>query len=184
MTPDGDLLTLLPARPDLAKAVWDYYLRNREFLAPFDPPHEESFYTLAYQRRALRRDAAMARRGEGWIFYVIRDAEPGKVIGRVVLNGVFWGSFCSCFLGYKLDKDYLNRGYMTRAVNLAVDWGFKQGLHRIEANIMPRNLPSLRVAEKCGFQNEGISPQYLRINGKWEDHVHMVKLNPDWGEWA
>jgi len=49
---------------------------------------------------------------------------------------------------------------------------------------MPRNLPSLRVAEKCGFQNEGLSPRYLQINGKWEDHVHMVKLNPDWSGWA
>lgn len=184
MIPDDDLLTLLPAKPALAKAVLDYYLRNREFLEPFDPLREESFYTLAYQRRALRRDAAMARRREGWAFYITRNAEPGKIIGRVVLSGVVWGSFCSCFLGYKLDKDYLNRGYMTRAVHLAVAWGFEQGLHRIEASIMPRNLPSLRVAEKCGFQNEGTSPQYLQINGRWEDHVRMAKLNPDWEEWT
>ena len=102
----------------------------------------------------------------------------------MALTGAIWGSFCSCFLGYKLDKDYLNRGYMTGAIGLVTAWGFEVGLHRIEANIMPRNLPSLRVAEKCGFQNEGLSPRYLQINGKWEDHVHMVKLNPDWSGWA
>lgn len=184
MTLSNDRLSLLPAKPSLAKAVLDYYLRNRDFLAPFDPLLEESFYTLSYQRRALRRDAAMARRGEGWVFYITPKAEPGKIIGRVALSGAVWGSFCSCFLGYKLDKDYLNQGYMTAAINLATAWGFAQGLHRIEANIMPRNLPSLRVAEKCGFQNEGVSPQYLQINGRWEDHVRMAKLNPDWGEWA
>ena len=51
------------------------------------------------------------------------------------------------------------------------------GLHRIEANIMPCNLPSLGVAEKCGFVREGLSRKYLKINGVWEDHIHMVRLN-------
>ena len=50
-------------------------------------------------------------------------------------------------------------------------------LHRVEANIMPRNQASLRVAEKCGFQPEGLARRYLCINGVWEDHLHMVRLN-------
>lgn len=41
---------------------------------------------------------------------------------------------------------------------------------------------ALRVAEKCGFVGEGVSRAYLRINGKWEDHVHMVLLNDAWTE--
>lgn len=51
------------------------------------------------------------------------------------------------------------------------------GIHRIEANIMPKNKRSLRVVEKLGFYNEGIANKYLNINGKWEDHIHMVLLN-------
>ncbi|MEG0680254.1 MAG: 30S ribosomal protein S5 alanine N-acetyltransferase, partial [Eubacterium sp.] len=27
------------------------------------------------------------------------------------------------------------------------------------------------------FQNEGLSKKYLKINGQWEDHIHMVLLN-------
>ena len=184
MTLSDQRLTLLPAKPALARATLDYYLRNREFLTPFDPLREEEFYTLSGQKRSLRHDERMARREEGWAFYIAPNGEPEKIIGRVVLSGVIWGSFCSCFLGYKLDKDYVNRGYMTAAIDLVVAWAFEQGLHRIEANVMPRNLASLRVLEKCGFQKEGVSPQYLQINGRWEDHVHMVKLNPDWGEWT
>ena len=42
---------------------------------------------------------------------------------------------------------------------------------------MPRNRASLRVLEKNGFVCEGLSRYYLKINGIWEDHVHMVKLN-------
>jgi ribosomal-protein-alanine N-acetyltransferase len=51
------------------------------------------------------------------------------------------------------------------------------GLHRLEANIMPRNKASLRVVEKLGFSEEGLSRKLLLINGRWEDHVRMVKLN-------
>ena len=55
-------------------------------------------------------------------------------------------------------------------------------LHRVEANVMPRNTASLRVLEKCGYRPEGLARRYLRINGVWEDHIHMVRLNePDKG---
>ena len=88
------------------------------------------------------------------------------------------GAFLSCYLGYKLDKDEINKGYMTEAVKKGVEVVFNElGLHRIEANIMPRNKASLRVVEKLGFYNEGLAYKYLKINGKWEDHIHMVLLN-------
>ena len=53
----------------------------------------------------------------------------------------------------------------------------EMNLHRIEANIMPKNKRSIRVVEKLGFCNEGLSRNYLKICGKWEDHIHMVLLN-------
>ena len=61
---------------------------------------------------------------------------------------------------------------------MVVRYAFAEaGLHRVEANVMPRNKPSLRVLEKNGFVNEGLSKYYLNINGVWEDHVHMVRIN-------
>jgi ribosomal-protein-alanine N-acetyltransferase len=74
-------------------------------------------------------------------------------------------------------------GYMTEAVKKGIEIMFQDyGLHRIEASIMPRNIRSLKVTQKLGFQEEGLSPQYLKINGKWEDHLHMVLLNHDMNE--
>jgi ribosomal-protein-alanine N-acetyltransferase len=52
-------------------------------------------------------------------------------------------------------------------------------LHRIEANVMPRNLRSRRVLAKLGFAEEGLARQYLKINGVWEDHIHYVMFNDD-----
>ena len=67
---------------------------------------------------------------------------------------------------------------MSMAVEMLVRYAFEElKLHRIEANVMPRNAASLRILEKNDFVNEGLSKYYLRINGIWEDHIHMVKLN-------
>ncbi len=79
-----------------------------------------------------------------------------------------------------MDEDEINKGYMTEAIMAVVKVAFKEmKLHRIEANVMPRNLRSIRVVEKCGFINEGLAKQYLKINGVWEDHYHMVILNDE-----
>ena len=111
-------------------------------------------------------------------FYIILMEQPSKIIGVIGLNNVVCGAFCSAFLGYKLDKDYVDNGYMSMAVKMLTKYAFEElGLHRIEANVMPKNKASLRVLEKNQFINEGISKYYLNINGVWEDHIHMVKIN-------
>ncbi|WP_052476466.1 GNAT family N-acetyltransferase [Cohnella kolymensis] len=47
------------------------------------------------------------------------------------------------------------RGYMTQAVKLAFDYAFEKAeLHRVQASVMPCNLPSIRVVEKAGFNYE------------------------------
>ncbi len=70
---------------------------------------------------------------------------------------------------------------MSEAVARVADIAFNDlRLHRIEANIMPRNKRSIQVVEKNGFIYEGVSKRYLRINGNWEDHAHYVLLNEGW----
>ena len=44
---------------------------------------------------------------------------------------------------------------------------------------MPRNLASRRAAAKAGFIEEGLAKDYLKINGRWEDHLHMVRRNEE-----
>ncbi len=171
-------ICLVPASAALAPAVTDYYRRNREFLRPFDPVREDAFFTLERQREILRAEEAARASRTGFRFYIAPADSPETVIGSIGLNNIVWGAFRSAFLGYKLDAAYLNRGYMTAAVGMVVRYAFAEaGLHRVEANVMPRNRPSLRVLEKNGFINEGLSRCYLNINGVWEDHIHMVRIN-------
>ena len=171
-------IQLMPADTSLAAKVVDYYNRNRTFLETFEPVRNEEFFSLEYQRSVLEKEMIEYRARTAFRFYIVPIEHPSKVIGIIGLNNVIWGAFCSAFLGYKLDKDYINKGYMSVAVEMLVEYAFEElGLHRIEANVMPRNKASLRVLEKNQFINEGISKYYININGVWEDHVHMVKIN-------
>jgi len=42
---------------------------------------------------------------------------------------------------------------------------------------MPHNAASERVLFKLGFEKEGIARKYLKIAGKWEDHILTSKIN-------
>ncbi|MGF7056433.1 GNAT family N-acetyltransferase [Brassicibacter mesophilus] len=161
-----------------AELVVDYYLRNKSFLEEWEPIKDEDFYTKQYQEEQLDKESSTIENNSSLRLWVFKNENENKVIGSIGFNNIVRGVFLSCHLGYKLDKDEINKGYITEAIRKGIEIMFIEfGLHRIEANIMPRNKRSLRVVEKLGFYNEGLAYKYLKINGKWEDHIHMVLLN-------
>ncbi|WP_041701787.1 GNAT family N-acetyltransferase [Gottschalkia acidurici] len=158
--------------------VLDYYERNREFLREWEPERKEIFYSLNLQKNQLSRDLKDIKDYKLLRLWIFKKNDYNRVIGNIAFSNIIRGVFLSCNLGYKLDKDETNNGYITEAINKGIEIIFNEyGLHRIEANIMPRNKRSIRVVEKLGFQNEGLAHKYLKINGKWEDHIHMILLN-------
>ena len=160
--------------------VLDYFIKNEEFLKKYEATKPDLFHTEAFMISMINSDIYEYYQGTRCKFYILKKEEPQRVIGTVPLIEIVRGCFQSCFLGYRLDKDEINKGYMTEAIKAIVDFGFdNMKLHRIEANIMPWNKPSLKVVEKLGFRDEGIAQKYLKINGKWEDHRHMVILNEE-----
>ncbi len=163
-----------------APMLLDFFTRNKDFLTPWESIKENGFYSLDFQREQLTNE--LQKMGDDRLFkvWLFEKADTGfdKPIGSVALNEIVRGCFHSCFLGYRMDEYKRNQGYMTEAVGAVIDYGFnKLALHRIEANIMPHNKASLRVVEKLGFNSEGLAKKYLKINGRWEDHIHMVLRN-------
>lgn len=173
-------LRLEPPGLGIAPQITAYFCRNRVFLSPWSPSMRPLFYTEAHQRHKIQQEIEQMHNKQLVKFWLFErsDTEQKRVLGHLAFSNLVWGAFKSCFLGYSLDQLATGQGYMTEALASAVDFVFDElRLHRIEANIMPRNLPSIAVVQKLGFECEGLSPKYLKINGVWEDHLHYVKRN-------
>ncbi|QHT61993.1 GNAT family N-acetyltransferase [Paenibacillus lycopersici] len=167
-----------------AERVLAFFARNREALAEWEPARNEAFYTLDTQRQLIRQDLQSLQGGQRVSFWLSLAGDPdGELIGTASVSNIVRGAFQSCHLGYRMDEKHRSQGYMTEALSHLIAFAFDRlNLHRIEANIMPRNAPSLKVCERLGFRREGLARDYLRIAGQWEDHVHMVLLHPCWTE--
>ena len=82
---------------------------------------------------------------------------------------------------WSVNAEVGRQGLCTEGVTALLDFAFAPsptglGLHRVQANIIPGNTPSIRVAEKTGFRREGLAKNYLKIAGVWQDHFMYAKL--------
>jgi ribosomal-protein-alanine N-acetyltransferase len=189
----GSLLTtrrlvLRPLDPDDARVLLAYAVENRAWLAPWEPAHPASYFTLEGQRNILYQ-CLEDRRGETGVLYGLfeRAGGEGKLRGRISVSGIVRGIWQNGFVGYSIAQEKAGQGYMTEAVRRMVLHGFAElGLHRLQASIIPRNAASLRVAEKARFRYEGRALRYLRINEVWEDHdiyaITADELRPGYPE--
>ncbi|WP_328907803.1 GNAT family N-acetyltransferase [Streptomyces sp. NBC_00234] len=116
--------------------------------------------------------AWMRRFSEGSnLGYVIRVQETGAAAGMVNINSIIRGRYQGASLGYAAFAPSAGRGYMTEGLTIALRHAFNDlRLHRLEANIQPANKASLALVQRLGFRYEGMSPDYLYINGSWRDH--------------
>ena len=158
-----------------------YYRENHDHLQPYSPTFGgDELDEAAWQKQVMERQLEFGREESFRAFIFVREA-PRLVAGNINLTQVVRGAFQSCVLGYNLDRAAQGHGYMTEAVRATVDFAFTRwNLHRVAANYMPRNARSAKVLERCGFRVEGQAPAYLRINGRWEDHVLTAAINPAW----
>ena len=152
---------------------------NRGFFEQFSMVREDSFYTLESQVEKIQRHEEKRKNDEEYYFGLFQK-ENNKLIGTISLFQVMRESLQSAFIGYFLDQHHNGKGYATEAVKALVGYAFEElNLHRIEAGVMPRNMPSQRVLEKAGFHREGIARKNVNINGIWEDHQVLAILNPN-----
>ncbi|HWA06780.1 MAG TPA: GNAT family protein [Ignavibacteria bacterium] len=163
-----------------ARDLYDFRIRNAEFFKQWSPLYHKDYFNIEYHKNNLVQIENDMLKGSLVQFGVYKTENDEKMIGSVVFSNIVLGPFRSCFLGYRVDKDEINNGYASEAIKAACGYMFKERkLHRIEANIIPRNTASIKAIEKAGFTYEGISKKYLNINGVWEDHLHYVLLNEE-----
>lgn len=86
-------------------------------------------------------------------------------------------------VGYALRSDLWGRGIATEAATLALDWAFRVlGLHRIEADIDPRNDSSRKLLQRLGFASEGVLRERYFVGGEISDTELFGLLEGDWAK--
>ncbi|MBI5273726.1 MAG: GNAT family N-acetyltransferase [Chlamydiales bacterium] len=115
-----------------------------------------------------------------FVFFIKNDIEA-DIIGICNFTQIFRSAFHACYLGYKIDKSYEGKGFMSEALKIAIQYMFeKENLHRIMANYIPTNERSALLLGHLGFNMEGYAKDYLFINGQWEDHILTSLTNQQW----
>lgn len=172
-------LELLTSTYSMVNAMLDFLKRNRDFFSEWEDKKPYDYYTKDYQRYIVRCEQKIRQNDSGLDLWLFLRKEK-KIIGKVTVFGILGGNASFCMIGYKLDKKYQHMGYMHEALDAVIEVLFNDfEMHRVEIYILPKNSKSIKVAERLGFEQEGTAKKYMRINGKWEDHIRYVKLNRD-----
>ncbi|MCH3918806.1 MAG: GNAT family N-acetyltransferase [Spirochaetia bacterium] len=170
----------LTARTLVEKELEAFYalaLKQKTEDCGFLVRHSDSYYTRTetLQRLASNRSDLQAGKLMPLGFF---SKDTNELVFTLNFSAIIWGPFRSCYAGWYCRNDVRHTGLGKEALSLGIDIAFKGlGLHRIEANIIPTNIPSKRLAMSMGFSYEGTSKDYLFIDGNWRDHGHYVLIN-------
>lgn len=158
---------------DDAKAMQEYYKRNKEHLYQYEPKRDDNFYSIEAQRQILIESYKQFLNGTCVTFGIFKDK---RLVGKIQISGIIAGVFQNGIVGYSIDKDEQGKGYMKEALNLVIEYAFQEMcLHRLEASTLVDNKKSQAVLKSCGFQEVGLNKKYLFINGQWRDHITFYK---------
>jgi RimJ/RimL family protein N-acetyltransferase len=114
--------------------------------------------------------------------FLIIDKSNESVIGSVQLKSLDW-RVPKAEVGYYIDLNYEGKGITSKAVSKVIHYGFGHlKLNKLFLRASPENMGSVKIAEKNGFEKEGlIRSDYRSTNGRLVDLIYFGLLNPEAG---
>ena len=105
-----------------------------------------------------------------------------RIIGTCTLNHIDTGNR-RAELGYALGHEHWGNGYMREALTALLNFCFGElSMHRIEADVDPKNVSSVRTLERLGFQREGYLRERWLVGGGVQDSLFYGLLRREWQE--
>lgn len=141
---------------------------------PADPLNEKTAPDFIADRiKAVRMEAD----GDRMVFAVELD---GLVIGDVLVRTAQITDG-QAEIGWVFNPDFQGHGYATEAARELVRLSFDElGMHRVWAQLDPRNTASARVCERLGMRHEAHLRQDMWLKGEWTDSAIYAILEPEW----
>ncbi len=142
-------------------------LEHRDWFRQWEATNPEGPNNFDY--RASVKNSLRQLSDESALPFVIEY--QGELVGQLTVSNILHGSASTAFIGYWISPEVAGKGIMPIAVALATDYLFQSvHLHRVEIDIRPENIASLRVVEKLGLRFEGTKKAFIHINNAWRDH--------------
>lgn len=138
----------------------------------------------------LARDSAATRleKPGDYLQPAIRDGD-GRFLGTMYLElhnlGEGGPDGGTAEIGWILLPSSQGRGYATEAARVLLDLCFGElGLHRVYAELDPRNDASVALCLRLGMREEGRFVEQMWLKGEWTDTGHYAILEREWHEAA
>jgi RimJ/RimL family protein N-acetyltransferase len=110
----------------------------------------------------------------------VAERETDRVVGTCTLAALS-PAHRRAEVGFALAQSAWGRGYLAEALPALLDFAFAAlGLHRVEADVDPRNARSIRALERAGFVREGCQRERYCQGEEWQDAVLYGLLRRDW----
>ncbi|MCD6012815.1 MAG: hypothetical protein K0Q79_2677 [Flavipsychrobacter sp.] len=109
--------------------------------------------------------------------FVVVDNTTGMIIASIQVKSVDW-SIPKAELGYYIDVHYEGKGIIRKATALIIDFCLNElKMEKVYIRTHESNIPSIKVAEKNGFEYEGtIRKDYKTTSGKVVDIMYFGLL--------
>lgn len=151
---------------------------NREWLGPWEaslpPDTTTALPTWSEFPRFMDQ-----RHAQGQALSMMVEVN-GEIAGLITLGAIERGAIDSGALGYWITEKWAGKGVTSLAVAAVIDLLLGPlGLHRVEVNVRPENIPSMGLARKLGLREEGYRKNFMHINGRWADHVSFAITRED-----
>jgi [ribosomal protein S5]-alanine N-acetyltransferase len=146
------------------------YLRMHEV----SRDHFAAWSPAASAEAMFDREIDRVERADGLNARMVGIAADGRIAGLFAVSEIVRGFFQSGYASWSVSAEFKRQGYGTEGVRALLDLAFSKSglqLHRVQANVIPSNIASIRLAERAGFRREGLAERYLKIADVWQDHV-------------
>jgi RimJ/RimL family protein N-acetyltransferase len=164
---DIDDIHAYQSRPDVSRYV------------PYDPRSRDE---VAAKVAKFAQARTLAGDGDFWQLAIERTEAPGRVIGDVYFS-ITSVTSATAEIGWAMHPDHYGRGYMTEAASAILGIAFGDlGLHRVFAQLDPRNTASAALCRRLGMRAEAHFVEDLWFKGEWGDTEIYALLDREWAQ--
>lgn len=169
---EGDTILRRKTPKDI-DALWEILENHRESIGKYlNYPHR--IKTRQALAEDIIADMQLWERGEKFSYCIICQDKPVGIIEVIRIDY----KHHNAEFGYWLSPAEQGKGVMSKSLKILEDELFRQGVVRLVIGCNTQNEASARVAQRSGYQFEGVFRKSYCLHGQFTDSNRYAKINP------